>query len=178
MFSGTLQKLLDLTKDIKNISLFNHKRFDKYKLKSIENKPFIFNPRYFQNNIEIDNSITVIENGPGLINILSNSFRPQPDYVYINNIVIDLNTYNQVNLIDEEENTIKMKWNSKLSALKEMFNSCDKLISIDLSDFDTTLVPIIETMFQSCLIQKNAINDCSNPCFNEPTIFNLEDENC
>ena len=89
-------------------------------------------------------------------------------------VVPEIACQDKIKIPDEYE----MKWNSKLSALKEMFNSCDKLISIDLSDFDTTLVPIIETMFQSCLIQKNAINDCSNPCFNEPTIFNLEDENC
>ena len=154
LFSNTFSKLIDLPKYLKNIPNINNKTFNNFILKSNYINLFLFNLRYLQSNVEIDNSITVIANGPGLIYILKEDFCPQPNFVYVNDIITEINDKNQVNLIKEGENIIKMVWDNKLQTLQYMFNTCNQLISIDLSSLDTTSVYNIETMFEDCSLLK------------------------
>ena len=154
LFSNTFSKLIDNPKYLKNNPNIKNKTFNNFILKSNYINLFLFNLRYLQSNEEIDNSITVIANDPGLIYILSEEFRPQPNFVYVNDIITEINDKNQVNLIKEGENIIKMVWDNKLQTLQYMFNTCNQLISIDLSSFDTTSVYNIETMFEDCSLLK------------------------
>jgi len=84
LFSNTFSKLIDLPKYLKNIPNIKNKTFNNFILKSNYINLFLFNLRYLQSNEEIDNSITVIANDPGLIYILSEEFRPQPNFAYVN----------------------------------------------------------------------------------------------
>ena len=62
----------------------------------------------------------------------------RPDIVIINNeLQTEINTINSFTF-DQEENTIILKWKTLFTSCKEMFKDINYLISIDLSNFDTS----------------------------------------
>ena len=41
-------------------------------------------------------------------------------------------------------------WNINIKSTKEMFSNCDKIIEIDLSNFETSQVTYMRGMFSKC----------------------------
>ena len=98
----------------------------------------------------IDNSITLIINGPGNnIAILGNDYsNTLPNQIYINDSPTQRSK--KVNLIKEGENIIKLKWNNKLSHARYMFAGCQSIISIDLTKLDASSITDISNLFYNC----------------------------
>ena len=131
------------------------------------------NIRYLQS--ENENYITLVANGPmDNVRIFGNSFNQLPYEIYINNSSVP--SAKQVNLIEEGENTIKLKWNSKLTSCNNMFNQCNNLLSIDISHFDSSKINGVEYMFNNC--EKVKFINLTN--FNPPYVNTLWDfiHNC
>ena len=73
--------------------------------------------RHFES---IENSITLMVNGPGEnIEILGSSYSYLPDEILINDSPVEITK--KVNLIKEGQNIIKMKWTNKLTHCRYMF---------------------------------------------------------
>ena len=92
-------------------------------------------------------------NGTGDINILSSLFNSDdyPSTIIINNI--EQNVIKNSYYFNEQENNINnitMIWNKSLESTNSMFHSCDKIIEIDLSNFDTSSVKSMNGMFCEC----------------------------
>ena len=118
-------------------------------IKSNDPQSFIVNyNRHLENNV--DNSITLIINGPGEnIRILGNNYgNTLPNEIYINDLSTEISK--TVNLIKEGENIIKLKWNTKLNNARYMFSGCTSIISIDLSKFDISCIGDPSNIFHNC----------------------------
>ena len=97
--------------------------------------------------ISFSSYISLRVKGTGLTSILNNGLNI-PDEIYINGINQSLIT-TQYNL-NHTDNIIKLVWNQKLTTCHNMFNGCDKIIEIDLGNFDSSLVDKISSMFEGC----------------------------
>ena len=88
----------------------------------------------------------------GDINILSNSYLgDDPDIIIINNKNNYTNREIKRNYVfDNSENNITLIWDIPPSSTNNMFKSCNKIIEIDLSNFDSSLVTDMGNMFYSC----------------------------
>ena len=107
----------------------------------------------YNRNLEstIDNSITLIINGPGEnINILSNAYSNRlPNEIFINGIPASISK--KVNLTQEGENIIILKWNDKFTNdISEMFANCGSIISIDLSKMEFDVVTSVSSFMTGC----------------------------
>ena len=107
----------------------------------------------YNRNLEstIDNSITLIINGPGEnINILSNAYSNRlPNEIFINGIQASISK--KVNLAQEGENIIILKWNDKFTNdISEMFANCGSIISIDLSKMEFDDVTSVSSFMTGC----------------------------
>ena len=95
------------------------------------------------------------------VTILSDDFfqRYKPYEIYINDSRYD-NITNHYDFNDSGNITIKIKWNNTINNTESMFRSCDKIIKIDLSNFNTSLVSNMSRMFYNCssLISLNLSN--------------------
>ena len=83
-------------------------------------------------------------------NINDNEIKVMIDYVYL-----DDNTsknYNSTNLIplNEGKHKVTMIWNNKLTSMRRMFMECRDIISLDLSNFDTSEVFQMSSIFDYC----------------------------
>ena len=99
--------------------------------------------------------LTLKVKGIGEITILSNYFyqRYKPNQIYINNSLENI-TENRYYFINSEINTIRMEWNYKIENTSSMFRDCNKIIEIDLSNFDTSQVKEMSFMFYNCDLLK------------------------
>ena len=78
--------------------------------------------------------------------------------IYYNGIKMNMNEYGylypqniSINVTSlENENEIVIKWNKKFDSTNRMFYECFDIISIDLSNFDTSSVTNMEFMFSCC----------------------------
>ena len=108
-----------------------------------------FNAGDFKNEVNPDkNKITLIVNGKGQKQIYNINII-KPDIAIINNnepISIMDNNMESFTL-DQDENTIILKWRNLLTSCKEMFKDIDDIISIDFSYFDTSKVTEMTSMF-------------------------------
>ena len=80
-------------------------------------------------------------NGTGNITILSDNFfqRYKPDQIYIVDS-FDYITTNEYYFTNTEIYTIRIKWNNILQSTNYMFLDCNKIIEIDLSNFNSSKV--------------------------------------
>ena len=72
----------------------------------------------------------------------------KPDEIYINNVE-KKNVQSQYYL-EEENNTMKLLWNQKITTCSVMFFECSTIEEIDLSQFDSTDVTQMFGMFYGC----------------------------
>ena len=98
--------------------------------------------------------ITLKTKGTGTIKILSDSrflYTSQCN-VYINNDdENELSIEYPFNFNDNDDiNTVRITWESKMDTTIGMFTGSNKIIEIDLSKFDTSDVGIMTGMFSSC----------------------------
>ena len=95
--------------------------------------------------------ITVNGNKNDKIDYLYSKFFEKniPDEVYLNKIKID-NSTNQITLTQDGDNAIEVCWKKKLNSLEQMFYRCSSLVSIDLSNIDTSNVNSTYSMFYGC----------------------------
>ena len=104
--------------------------------------------------------------------ILSDDFfnRYNTCEIYINNSLSD-SKVNRYNFNDSENITILIKWNNTIDNAESMFRDCDKIIEIDLSNFDTSQVTLMIKMFYNCssLISLNLNN------FNTSQVKNMNE---
>ena len=84
----------------------------------------------------------------GNIQILSNNFfnNYRPYEVNINGSPKDIKTIHTIN----SKSTIIIRWNINIKSTKEMFKDCEKIVEIDLSNFDTSEVTDMSSMFERC----------------------------
>ena len=78
-------------------------------------------------------------------------FKYPPSKVFINDSKINLGNITKVNLTQEGENEIKIIWEYSIPKCENMFSGCESLISIDMSEFDSSLITSMERMFYGCL---------------------------
>ena len=83
----------------------------------------------------------------------SGSFNSLPNELLVNGVPQNGNKYVD-NLVDEI-NIITLRWNYQVTTCSQMFTSLKNIISIDLSNFDTSKVESFYCMFQSCTSLKS-----------------------
>ena len=116
------------------------------------------------NNLSKLSEIILKVKGTGNIKLFSDDF-----YQIYNSFNINFNdtsSYVEGNkLISNSDNTedtsfIKIIWNNTILTMKNMFKNCDKILEIDLSNFDTSNINNTSNMFYNCssLISINLSN--------------------
>ena len=104
-----------------------------------------------QNYIINSEEIIIKINKKGDHYILSSYYNNCPDEIYINDIPYTFAGTNcQLVTLEEERNTIKLKWTEKVTTCDNMFFGCSTIDEIDLSNFDTSSVISMITMFRIC----------------------------
>ena len=105
--------------------------------KKIEIKDLIFN-----------SEITLVINGSGEQQIISEETWIVPIEVYINNTLqnTNLKKYN----FNNERNEVRIILNAGEISLYRLFSNCINIISIDLSNFDISSVISLQAMFFNC----------------------------
>ena len=90
-------------------------------------------------------------NGTGNLNIFSNKFLKKYNQyeIYINDSIY-YQDQNEYHFNYSENITLKVKWNITITNASNMFNNCDNIFEIDLSNFDTSQVTDISYMFYNC----------------------------
>ena len=135
----------------KRISLFNFIIISSFTciITSLTKKINIFDKKILKSK---SSEITIKINGQGEQQIISNSFTTLPDIVYCNGIQKDISETKTI-IVDQDENIIKMIWNTTLKKAKNMFQNLQNIIEVDLSntEFDTSNGLSMKRMFQNCL---------------------------
>ena len=99
--------------------------------------------------------VSIIINGTGEQLIMSNNFTYTPDKVYCNENEVNI-TENKIN-IDVNQSIIKMVWNTELNNCSKMFQNLNNIIEVNLSKFDASKVTSMKEMFDSCKMLKTVI---------------------
>jgi len=98
--------------------------------------------------------------GIGNQNILGSIFNNDsyPNEIYINQIKQDI--INCTYYFNQTENSAELVWNKSVNDCRNMFYGCSSLISLNLSNFDTSNVNSMSSMFSGCssLISLNLSN--------------------
>ena len=141
--------------------MINDKSKKKMHLKFIELYIIIFYGIIILNEIKISkeynlkllnlkNEIFITINGSGTQKILSDNYESNlPSEIIVNNNNIDeINNY--IDNLEDKINNITMKWNEPLSNCSSMFRHLKNIISIDLSNFDSSKVLSMKNMFNGC----------------------------
>jgi len=98
-------------------------------------------------------------NGIGYQNILSPEIinyynrKKFPDEIYIekeNNIKRNISNGTYYIYLEDDENSVIMKWNTNLTSTRNMFYNCSNITEIDLTEFDLTLITNMGNMFYNC----------------------------
>ena len=94
--------------------------------------------------------ITII--GPGMRSIFNNEFRHQPSELYINESRIDLEDKFDYNNLDLKngESIIKIYYSNPPDSFKNMFKCNYYIKKVDLTNFDTSKVIDMNSMFANC----------------------------
>ena len=101
--------------------------------------------------LNLKNEITIRINGTGTQKILSDYYENNiPSEIIVNNIHIEDNTYKYIDNLVDEINNITMIWNEPLFNSSSMFKRLKNIISIDLSNFDSSKVLSMKNMFADC----------------------------
>ena len=106
--------------------------------------------------ISFEYKVIIKVKGPSPVQIINKSFSTLPSYIYNSKgNLIAQNKY-EIN-IEQEEEIITMKWNSKLTKLSKMFFEVQSIIEIDLSNYDSSSVNAMNMMFQDCTNVKKIV---------------------
>ena len=104
---------------------------------------------YFYKKLNLVSEITMKISLTGNQQILSEIYNDElPDKIYVNNI--ETNGKSKIVKLDENENTIKLVWNSPIHLCNGMFYQLSNINEIDLSKFDTSLITDMSSMFYGC----------------------------
>ena len=95
--------------------------------------------------------ITLTIRGPGNLKILSDKFfqENKPYEIYVNDSFLEIKNeffYNNTDIF-----IVEVQWNITIKNINNMFENCDNIIEIDLSNFNTSQVTDISCMFYRCL---------------------------
>jgi len=117
--------------------------------------------------------ITINEEKGSEVSYMNEGFfnRNKPIEVYLNNN--KAKNYNNNNLITLEktgDNIIEVVWENKLGNFSEMFKGCNSIVSINLSNIDTSNAKDMSCMFNTCFSLK--LLDLSS--FNTANIENMD----
>ena len=102
-------------------------------------------------------NITLKVKGPGYSPILNSYFfnSHQPDIIYINGnqppSIAYAYTFSEIN------NTVNLIWNNFIDDCYYMFRKCENITEMDLSNFDTSIVTDMTSMF-ACYYQLSSLN--------------------
>ena len=99
--------------------------------------------------INLKSEITMTIKGIGEQNILYDYFEDLPDEIYVNGNY-KTNKVNKIGDLIENENIIKLIWNTPLTNLNFMFAFLSNIMNIDFTKFDTSGVTEMEGMFLNC----------------------------
>ena len=95
--------------------------------------------------------ITITINGPKEnAQIIGEAFSTLPSHIYLNDNTDDLGSSSTINLDQEGPNKIVMVWDSEVKNCISMFSGCSSIVSIDLSEFNPSLVTTMKEMFLDC----------------------------
>ena len=100
--------------------------------------------------INLYEEITIFIKGQGNQQILSNKFNINPDKVFENGIDKTSKYQNKKIYLNYPNSNVTLRWNSKLNTCEGMFQELSNIISIDLSNFDSSNVISIASMFYEC----------------------------
>ena len=96
------------------------------------------------------NQIKIKIQGEETQNILNSNFSPSPSEVTVNGGNSNILSGNIINGLNDEENIIIMKWDSKITSATNMFNQLNNLLEVDLSNFDVSEIETTDFMFSEC----------------------------
>ena len=105
--------------------------------------------------LESLNEITIKIKGNGLQNVLNSEFQYKPNEILVNGNPSIIDEENKVNILENEESIIKLKWDKKLIICQNMFKNLNNIIEIDLSNFDMSEIESMSNMFNNCSEVKN-----------------------
>ena len=95
----------------------------------------------------------VIKGGEGANYFLNNTFYKNASEVFVKDNQIDsnINPYNFNNGL----NNVTIKFDDDITSCKNMFSGLNNIIEIDLSNFDTSKVTDMDSMFYMCTNLEN-----------------------
>ena len=114
--------------------------------------PISFSKKFISNlrKMNLYEEITIFIEAKGEQQILSNDFNFEPSIVLINGIDKTENYKNKTIYLESPNSKITLRWNAKLNTCNGMFQQLNNIISIDLSNFDSSNVISTASMFNEC----------------------------
>ena len=97
------------------------------------------------------NQVILKVDGVGYKTILSSRYYNCPSRIYINGMSIPFNS-NNCNRVNVENNgsIITLEWDNAITTSDNMFESCNDIIEIDMTNFNTSLVKTMKNTFERC----------------------------
>ena len=150
LFFASLINQSFLIKDLKI-----HTKKEKYKYKLNEQIPDEINAKKNISNhknlrkLQGSNYISIIINGPKEnVRVVSDKFTKIPQHIYLDGT--DLGSKNSITLEKEGPNEIILSWNENIDTCYNLFYNCTDIVSIDLSNFDSSKITTMNSMFSGC----------------------------
>ena len=114
---------------------------------------FITSQKIIKNNrkLQFENIINLIIEGNGKQYIINSGYIP--DKIYLNDNIISINDDGSIfidSLNSKEKSNITLIWNERINNLLSIFKYMTSIIEIDLSNFDSSEVTSMNSMFYSC----------------------------
>ena len=116
-----------------------------FSIKYINNYEWNSNNYFFSKT----NQITLKVKGTGSTSIFYSSFSTYLSQVKLNNNAITVSSSITISS-SSSGNTVILIWNSQISNCNNMFQNCNKIIEIDLSEFVSSSVSSMNYMFSGC----------------------------
>ena len=106
---------------------------------------------YKLKSLNLNNEIIITINGTQRQQILSGNQNIIPSEIIVNNQYKTTISYNKyINNLVDEINNITIKWNEPLSNCESLFWGLKNILSIDLSNFDSSKLITMNRMFFDC----------------------------
>ena len=99
--------------------------------------------------ISKNNEIKIKVNIVGTQNVLNTDFTYAPAEAFINDTKVEIVSKYSINVISTND-IIKLSWNQNIDDCSFMFHRLNNIISVDLSDFESSSVTNMEGMFYEC----------------------------
>ena len=138
---------------IKNLKISTMKENHKYKIKKqifneMDYKKKILNHHNLRQ-LQGDNYISIIINGPKEnVNVVNDTFSQLPQHIFLDGN--DLGNSTSITLEKEGPNEIILSWDKTIDTTYNLFFNCKDIISIDLSNFDSSKITTMNSMFSGC----------------------------